>query len=50
MISQDGKNLGEYTLTNVRHMLKNRTLTLQDLYFDKETNEWMALELNPTFY
>ncbi len=49
-ISRDGENIGEFTLTNVKHMLKNKQLTLQDMYFDSATQEWVALELNPSLY
>jgi len=49
-LSKDGQNIGEYTLTNVRQMLKSQQITLQDMYFDRATQEWTALDLHPSLY
>jgi cell division protein FtsL len=49
-ISKDGENIGEYTLTNVKQMLKTKQLSLQDMYFDTDTQEWTTLELLPSLY
>ena len=49
-ISRDGRNVGDFTLAEVRQMLVAKQLVLSDAYFDTGTQEWTTLDLNPYLY
>jgi hypothetical protein len=49
-ISKNGENIGEHTMLNVRQILKKGELSMQDMYFDAQTQEWIALDLHPSLY
>ena len=49
-ISRDGRNVGDFTLAEVRQMLVTKQLALSDAYFDTGTQEWTTLDLNPYLY
>jgi hypothetical protein len=48
-ISKGGQKLGLKDTTSIKVMLKNGELTLEDRYFDVESNEWVALHRHPEF-
>ena len=48
-ISKDGQKLELKDTTSIKVMLKNGQLSLEDRYFDVETNEWVALHRHPEF-
>lgn len=45
-IAKDGEDWGEYEREQVVNMLDDGTLTLDDYYFDMETNQWAQLKWN----
>jgi len=49
-ISRDSRNVGDFTLAEVRQMLVTKQLALSDAYFDTGTQEWTTLDLNPYLY
>ena len=48
-IAKDGQDLGEIDISQIRLMLVNGELDYQDYYFDRKSNEWVAIEFNPEF-
>lgn len=45
-IAKDGQDLGERDVSEIKKMLLNGDLTLNDYYFDPSRNEWLTLEGN----
>ena len=46
-VAKDGEDLGEMNVAIVKTMLNGGQLTLQDLYFDSEMNDWITLDCHP---
>ena len=46
-VAKDGDDLGEMNVAIVKTMLNGGQLTLQDLYFDSEMNDWITLDCHP---
>lgn len=48
-ISKGGQVLGLKDTTSIKVMLERGELSLEDQYFDAETNEWVTLDCHPEF-
>jgi len=49
-IAKGGRNLGLITIAEAKRMLDDRRLSLEDLYFDNEANQWLEIAGHPTLY
>lgn len=47
-ISKGGEDLGQLSVADVKRMLDDGRLTLEDSYFDTSCNEWLDLAGHPT--
>lgn len=47
-ISKGGEDWGQHSVADVKRMLDNGKLTLEDYYFDTACNEWLELAGHPT--
>jgi hypothetical protein len=48
-ISKGGREFGLKDTTSIKIMLKKGELTLEDHYFDAESNRWVTLDCHPEF-
>jgi len=48
-IAKGGEDKGQMDISTVKAMLNNGELTLQDHYFDPESNDWLTLDCHPDF-
>jgi hypothetical protein len=48
-ISKGGRELGLKDTTSIKVMLKKGDLTLEDHFFDAESNKWVTLDCHPEF-
>lgn len=46
-VAKNGQDLGDMDIPKIKLMLRSGELTLQDYYFDRDSNDWMPLESNP---
>jgi len=47
-ISKGGEDLGQYSVADVKRMLDDGRLTLEDYYYDTSCEEWLELAGHPT--
>jgi hypothetical protein len=46
-IAKDGQEIGEMGIGVIKTMLHNKQLSVNDLYFDPQANEWTPLDFLP---
>lgn len=46
-IATDGQDIGDLPVATIKQMLRVGKLTMQDYYFDHQTNAWRALDELP---
>ena len=47
-IAKNGEDLGPHTIADVKRMLSDGRLTIEDYYFDAGCNDWLELAGHPT--
>jgi len=46
-VASNGKDLGEFPVSAIKQLIEAGKLTMQDYYFDHDSNEWMPLDCLP---
>ena len=46
-VASNGKDLGEFPVSAIKQLIEAGKLTMQDYYFDHDSNDWMPLDCLP---